>query len=175
MNTAAAEAFAHGETPFSVIHVTGRADVDRVASLGPGPGATAAPGARPNPRYQAHAYLNDFELALAVADVAVARAGGSVAELLARGIPSVLVPFPAATGDHQTKNARELEADGAAVLLPDAELTAERLAAEVARVLEPGTRASMSARALALARPDAATRIADEIVQLAGPPRAPTL
>ncbi len=175
MNTAAAQAFARGETPFSVIHVTGQADADRVASLGPEHEATATLGSRPNPRYQAHAYLNDFELALAVADVAVARAGGSVAELLARGIPSVLVPFPAATGDHQTKNARGLEADGAAVLLPDAELTAERLAAEVARVLEPETRAAMSRRALALARPDAATRIADEIVQLAGPPRAPTL
>jgi UDP-N-acetylglucosamine--N-acetylmuramyl-(pentapeptide) pyrophosphoryl-undecaprenol N-acetylglucosamine transferase len=173
MNTAAVDAFAGEETPFSVIHVTGRADRDRVASLGR-EGAAVRPDPRPNPRYQAHAYLDDFELALAVADVAVARAGGSVAELLARGIPSVLVPFPAATADHQTKNALGLQAEGAAVLVPDAEASGERLAAEVARILEPSTRAAMSERAAALARPDAATRIADEIVQLAGPPWAST-
>lgn len=171
MNTAAVEAFAARETSFSVIHVTGKADRDRVAALGREK-TDERLDARLNPRYQAHAYLDDFELALAVADVAVARAGGSVAELLARGIPSVLVPFPGATADHQTKNAAGLQAEGAAVLVPDAELTGERLAAEVARVLEPETRAAMSERASALARPDAATRIADEIVQLAGPPRA---
>ena len=171
MNTAAIEAFARGETPFSVIHVTGTADRERVAEALRGRRAVECA----NPRYQTHAYLDDFELALAAADVAVARAGGSVAELLARGIPSVLVPFPAATADHQTKNALGLQAEGAALLLPDAELSGERLAAEVARVLEPRRHAGMRERAAALARPDAATRIADEIVQLAGPPRAPTL
>lgn len=163
LNTAAAEAFGRTETPFSIVHVTGRQDHERVRGLA---------GASPNPRYQIHAYLDDFELALAAADIAVSRAGGSVAELLARGLPSVLVPFPAATADHQTKNALGLQEHGAAVVVPDAELDGPRLAREVERVLEPDTRAAMGAKARALARPDAATRIVDEIVQLAGPPRA---
>jgi UDP-N-acetylglucosamine--N-acetylmuramyl-(pentapeptide) pyrophosphoryl-undecaprenol N-acetylglucosamine transferase len=167
LNTAAVEAFAAGETPFSVIHVTGKNDSERAEGL-----IRDRTSGGANARYQTHTYLTDFELALAAADVAVARAGGSVAELLARGLPSVLVPFPAATADHQTKNARNLEAEGAAVLLPDDELSGERLRAEVERVLDPTILASMRERALALARPDAATRIADEVVQLAGPPRA---
>lgn len=166
LNTAAAEAFGRTESPFSIVHVTGRQDHERVRGLA---------GASPNPRYQIHAYLDDFELALAAADIAVSRAGGSVAELLARGLPSVLVPFPAATADHQTKNALGLQEQGAAVVVPDAELDGPRLAREVERVLEPGTRAAMGAKARALARPDAATRIVDEIVQLAGPPRASKL
>lgn len=166
LNTAAAEAFGRTETPFSIVHVTGRQDHERVRGLA---------GASPNPRYQIHAYLDDFELALAAADIAVSRAGGSVAELLARGLPSVLVPFPAATADHQTKNALGLQEHGAAVVVPDAELDGPRLAREVERVLEPDTRAAMGAKARALARPDAATRIVDEIVQLAGPPRASKL
>lgn len=165
LNTAAVSAFALHPTDFSVIHVTGRQDHERVRAL---------VGDAVNPRYQAHAYLDDFELALAAADVAVSRAGGSVAELLARGVPSVLVPFPAATADHQTKNARGLEESGAAVMVPDAELDGSRLTREVARVLDPAVRAVMAERARVLARPDAATRIADEIVQLAGPPRAHT-
>jgi UDP-N-acetylglucosamine--N-acetylmuramyl-(pentapeptide) pyrophosphoryl-undecaprenol N-acetylglucosamine transferase len=168
INTAAVDAFAAGETPFSVIHVTGKNDSSRVARL---VAAVADAGDR-NPRYQTHEYLGDFELALAAADVAIARAGGSVAELLARGVPAVLVPFPAATADHQTKNAQGLQAQGAAVLVPDADLTGERLRAEVGRVLDPEVLSAMRERALALARPDAATRIADEVVELAGPPRA---
>jgi len=165
LNTAATEAFVGTSTPYSVLHVTGQQGYEA---------ALAASETGGNPRYQAHAYLHDFELALAAADVAVSRAGGSVAELLARGIPSVLVPFPAATADHQTKNARTLEDHGAAVMVPDAELDGRRLAAEVEGILVPATRAEMSARALSLARPDAATRIADEIVQLAGLSQAPT-
>ncbi len=166
LNTAATEAFGRTETPFSIVHVTGRQDYERVRGLA---------GATHNSRYQIHTYLDDFELALAAADIAVSRAGGSVAELLARGLPSVLVPFPAATADHQTKNALGLQEHGAAVVVPDAELDGPRLAREVERVLEPDTRAAMGAKARALARPDAATRIVDEIVQLAGPPRASKL
>ena len=126
-----------------------------------------------NPRYQTFAFLDDFGLALAACDVAVARAGGSVAELLARGVPSVLVPWPAAAGDHQTTNARAVAAAGAAVMVSDADLTGPRLADEVERLLVPETARRMRTAALALARPDAAFRVADEIVQLAGPPRGP--
>lgn len=161
INEAALEAFGAEPTPFTVLHVTGERDFERV---------TAARGTGSNPRYQTHAYLDDFPLALAAADVAVARAGGSVAELLARGVPAVLVPFPGATGDHQTKNAQAAAAAGAAVHVPDEELNGARLSAEVSALLVPATRAGMRQAALALARPDAADRIADEIVSLAGPP-----
>jgi UDP-N-acetylglucosamine--N-acetylmuramyl-(pentapeptide) pyrophosphoryl-undecaprenol N-acetylglucosamine transferase len=161
INVAAMEAFAGRPTPFAVLHVTGERDYAWVRE------ALSVGG---NPRYQAFPFLDDFHLALAAADVAVGRAGGSVAELLARGLPSVLVPYPLATGDHQTKNAQALADEGAAVALPDSELNPARLAAAVDHVLEPETRRGMQSAARALARPDAALQITGEIVQLAGPP-----
>jgi UDP-N-acetylglucosamine--N-acetylmuramyl-(pentapeptide) pyrophosphoryl-undecaprenol N-acetylglucosamine transferase len=164
LNDATLAAFAAEPTPFAVLHVTGERDYARVR---------AAVDAGGNPRYQAFPFLDDFGLALAACDIAVARAGGSVAELLARGVPSVLVPWPAAAGDHQTANAQAVAAAGAAVMVPDGECTGPRLTAEVTRMLAPGVRERMGVAALALARPDAAFRVADEIVQLAGPPRAP--
>jgi UDP-N-acetylglucosamine--N-acetylmuramyl-(pentapeptide) pyrophosphoryl-undecaprenol N-acetylglucosamine transferase len=164
LNDATLAAFGAVPTPFAVLHVTGEKEYARVR-------AVLDDGA--NPRYQAFPFLDDFALALAACDVAVARAGGSVAELLARGVPSVLVPWPAAAGDHQTSNAQAVAAAGAAVMVPDADLTGSRLTQEVTRLLDPQTRKQMRVAALALARPDAAFRVADEIVQLAGPPRAP--
>ena len=104
LNDATLAAFAAEPTPFAVLHVTGEREYARVR---------AAVDAGGNPRYQAFPFLDDFGLALAACDVAVARAGGSVAELLARGVPSVLVPWPAAAGDHQTSNARAVAAAGA--------------------------------------------------------------
>ena len=70
---------------------------------------------------------------MAAADLVVARAGGSVAELAALGRPAVLVPYPYATADHQRKNAEWMAAAGAAVLVADAELDGARLARLVAR------------------------------------------
>jgi UDP-N-acetylglucosamine--N-acetylmuramyl-(pentapeptide) pyrophosphoryl-undecaprenol N-acetylglucosamine transferase len=119
-----------------------------------------------NRLYQAHAFLDDFPLALAAADAVVARAGGSVAEVLARGVPSLLVPYPLATGDHQTNNARMVVEGGAALMVPDAELDGARLAEAVSTLLDPQMNARMREAALRLARPDAADRIADVIVEL---------
>lgn len=160
INRAAVGAFAEGANPFSVVHVTGENDYERTREeLSEGGG---------NPDYRLYSYLDDFPLALAVADVAVCRAGGSVAELLARRIPSILVPYPAATADHQTKNARALEEAGAARMVVDADLDAERLYAEVRSALEPEARSRMAAAAGSLARTEAATRIAEQIVELVG-------
>ncbi|MEC4018422.1 UDP-N-acetylglucosamine--N-acetylmuramyl-(pentapeptide) pyrophosphoryl-undecaprenol N-acetylglucosamine transferase [Streptomyces sp. H27-D2] len=79
-------------------------------------------------------YLDRMDLAYAAADLVVCRAGSAtIAELASTGVPAVLVPYPHAPGDHQTHNARVLSDVGAALLLPDAETTAERLAA----LLEP--------------------------------------
>jgi UDP-N-acetylglucosamine--N-acetylmuramyl-(pentapeptide) pyrophosphoryl-undecaprenol N-acetylglucosamine transferase len=158
LNRAAMEAFAHVHTPFQIVHVTGEREYDRVAD------ALTAPDA--NPLYQVHAFLDDFPLALAAADAVVARAGGSVAEVLARGAPSLLVPYPLATGDHQTVNARTVTERGAALMVADAELDATRLSEAVATLIDPEVNARMRAAALALARPDAADRIADVVVEL---------
>ena len=106
LNEATAEAFAGTATSFQVIHVTGERDLEDVAQRLRRPDA--------NPRYQAHAFLDDLPQAMAAADAVVARAGGSVAEILARGLPSLLVPYPFAAGDHHTKNARMVADAGAA-------------------------------------------------------------
>jgi UDP-N-acetylglucosamine--N-acetylmuramyl-(pentapeptide) pyrophosphoryl-undecaprenol N-acetylglucosamine transferase len=81
----------------------------------------------------------------------------------------VLIPYPHATADHQTENARYMERTGAAIIIPDAELTAPRLAQEVGRLLgDPGRLAAMGRASAALARPLAAQDIADEVLAAAG-------
>jgi UDP-N-acetylglucosamine--N-acetylmuramyl-(pentapeptide) pyrophosphoryl-undecaprenol N-acetylglucosamine transferase len=158
LNQATVEAFAQAQTPFQIIHVTGEREYACVAAVLREVGA--------NPSYQAFAFLDDFPLALAAADAVVSRAGGSVAEILARGVPSLLVPYPLATGDHQTVNARMVADAGAALMLADAELDAARLAEAVFSLLDSETNGRMRRAALGLARPDAAVRIADVVVEL---------
>ena len=113
-------------------------------------------------RYEAVEYDDDMPTSLAAADVAVCRSGASTSfELLAAGLPAVLVPSPHVTADHQTANARHVERVGAAVVVPDAELDGERLVAEVDALLVDSRRlAEMSAAGRAAARPDAAAAIA---------------
>jgi UDP-N-acetylglucosamine--N-acetylmuramyl-(pentapeptide) pyrophosphoryl-undecaprenol N-acetylglucosamine transferase len=96
------------------------------------------------------------------------RSGGSIFEVAAVGRPAILVPFPFATADHQSANAEWMRAGGAASVIADAELNAARLAAEVGAVLGDEPRLErMAAAARRLARPDAARRIADEILEAA--------
>ncbi|HEY8058727.1 MAG TPA: glycosyltransferase, partial [Acidimicrobiales bacterium] len=86
----------------------------------------------------------------------------TVAELAVLGLPSVLVPLPIATADHQTANARSLVDLGAAHLVPDAELDVDRLEHELGPlVADAAARTAMGAAAEALGRPDAADRVAD--------------
>jgi UDP-N-acetylglucosamine--N-acetylmuramyl-(pentapeptide) pyrophosphoryl-undecaprenol N-acetylglucosamine transferase len=158
LNRATVDAFARVQTPFQVLHVTGEREYGIVAEELEKPGA--------NLSYQAFPFLHDFAMALAVADAVVGRAGGSVAEILARGIPSLLVPYPYAAGDHQTKNARMVAAEGAALTIVDADLDAQHLADAVLTILAPEVSRRMREAALRLARPDAADRIADVIVEL---------
>ena len=159
LNEAAVEAFG-GAAPCWVLHACGTRDHDaiarRLAELG-----------NP-PHYKLHAYLTPFADAYAAADLATARAGGSVFELLAAGVPAVLVPYPHATADHQTGNARWVESGGAAVVVPDDELDGPRLAREVGALLAaPDRLRAMQNSAEELARPDAAERIADAVLALA--------
>ena len=89
-------------------------------------------------------------------------------EIAAAGRPAVLVPYPHATADHQTRNARWMEEGGAAVVIPDAELSGERLRAEVRALLESEVRiGQMAAASAALAKPDAAERVAAEVLEAA--------
>jgi UDP-N-acetylglucosamine--N-acetylmuramyl-(pentapeptide) pyrophosphoryl-undecaprenol N-acetylglucosamine transferase len=154
INEAAIEAFAGAS--FRVLHVCGERD---------------EPGLRdrvPGPNYLLRAYVVPFGDALAAADLAVARAGGSVFELAAHGLPAILVPYPHATADHQSGNARWMADAGAAVVVPDAALTPARLASEVGTLLGDRARLAAMARASAgLARLDAAREIADEITAAA--------
>jgi UDP-N-acetylglucosamine--N-acetylmuramyl-(pentapeptide) pyrophosphoryl-undecaprenol N-acetylglucosamine transferase len=99
-------------------------------------------------------FIEDMSLAYGWADVVICRAGAlTVAELAAAGVASILVPFPHAVDDHQTSNARYLTASGAAILLPQSELTAERLA-EMRTLTRPQL-LQMAEQARALAKPEA--------------------
>jgi UDP-N-acetylglucosamine--N-acetylmuramyl-(pentapeptide) pyrophosphoryl-undecaprenol N-acetylglucosamine transferase len=100
----------------------------------------------------------------------LSRAGaGTVAELTAAGVPSVLVPLPGAPSDHQTRNARTLEALGAAVVVTDDACEGKRVEATLRGLLADGDRlASVGAAARAMARPDAAMRLADFVEECAG-------
>src|ERR1019366_4682230 len=82
-------------------------------------------------------------------DLVVARSGGSIFEIAAHGRPMVLVPYPHATADHQTANARYMEANGAAVVISDSELSAARLASEVGGLLADRSRLAAMSRASA--------------------------
>ncbi|MBW3555246.1 MAG: undecaprenyldiphospho-muramoylpentapeptide beta-N-acetylglucosaminyltransferase [Gemmatimonadetes bacterium] len=113
-------------------------------------------------------YIGAMPAALASADLAVSRAGAmGTAELLAWGIPAILVPLPTAAADHQTHNARALEGAGAAVALPESEMTSDRLwSAVLALAADPDRREAMAARAHDRARPDAARRIAHDLLRI---------
>lgn len=118
-------------------------------------------------------YFDDMPSALACADVAVSRAGAmSTAELMNQGLPALLVPLPTAAEDHQTHNARALEAAGAAVVIPQDELTPARLVERLADLIgEPEALARMRAAALSRARPEAKSDIAVDVAALLPPRR----
>ena len=124
-------------------------------------------------RYTAEPFLTDrMADALVAADLVIGRAGSSTcAEVAAVGVASILVPYPYA-GAHQRYNAHYLAEEGAAVELPDAELTAERLLAETSGLLNDERRRSMGEAARRLALPHAARALAEELLALAE--RAPT-
>jgi UDP-N-acetylglucosamine--N-acetylmuramyl-(pentapeptide) pyrophosphoryl-undecaprenol N-acetylglucosamine transferase len=160
LNEAAVEAFG-AAAPCAVLHAAGRRDYEallaRLVELG-------SPA-----HYRLFAYIEPFADALAAADLAAARAGGSVFELAAAGLPSILVPYPYATGNHQAANARFMEQAGAAAVIPDAELDGPRLAREVGALLAaPQRMAEMANAARAVAKPDAAERVASELLALVG-------
>jgi UDP-N-acetylglucosamine--N-acetylmuramyl-(pentapeptide) pyrophosphoryl-undecaprenol N-acetylglucosamine transferase len=153
INHAAVEAFAGAR--FRVLHAAGERDLPELR----------APGAH----YDLRGYISDFGEAVLASDLVIARAGGSIFEVAAYGRPAVLIPYPYATADHQAANARFMAEAGAAVVIPDDELTGPRLAQEVGRLLADPARLQAMARAsAAVARPDAAREIARGVLAAAG-------
>jgi UDP-N-acetylglucosamine--N-acetylmuramyl-(pentapeptide) pyrophosphoryl-undecaprenol N-acetylglucosamine transferase len=138
----------------AVIHLCGERDYPELR------------GRASRPDYVLEPFMDEIGVAYGAADIVLARAGGSVWELAAAGLPAVLVPGAFATGQHQEKNARWFADAGGAVVVPEAE--AARAPQVVEKLLEDGGRlGAMAAAMRAVARPDAAEEIADELVALA--------
>jgi UDP-N-acetylglucosamine--N-acetylmuramyl-(pentapeptide) pyrophosphoryl-undecaprenol N-acetylglucosamine transferase len=145
---------AWGERGPAVLHLCGERDYAELR------------GRVSRPDYVLQPFIDEIGLAYGAADVALARAGGSVWELAAAGLPAVLVPGAFATGAHQDKNARWFADAGGAVVVPEAE------AADAPHVVEEllddtDRLAAMAGAMRAVAKPDAAEEIADELVSLA--------
>ncbi|HEX6754011.1 MAG TPA: undecaprenyldiphospho-muramoylpentapeptide beta-N-acetylglucosaminyltransferase [Solirubrobacterales bacterium] len=167
INLAAVGAFAEGERAgerdFHVIHLSGERDHDEIARR-----LSSAPHPE---RYTLIAYERGLADVLAASDLVLARSGGSIFEVTAAGKPAILVPYPHATADHQRGNAEWMAGGGAAEIVNDGELDAQTLAARVAALFADETRlAAMSKASADLARPDAARRIADEVLAAAEEP-----
>jgi UDP-N-acetylglucosamine--N-acetylmuramyl-(pentapeptide) pyrophosphoryl-undecaprenol N-acetylglucosamine transferase len=139
----------------SVIWATGRANYDDFASL-------------ESEQVKVRAYIAPISEAYRAADLALSRAGAmATAELCAWGIPAIVVPLPTAAADHQTANAKALEAAGAARVIRQAELSPDALASTIGGLLkDPGALESMKRKALERARPTAAADIARHILSL---------
>jgi UDP-N-acetylglucosamine--N-acetylmuramyl-(pentapeptide) pyrophosphoryl-undecaprenol N-acetylglucosamine transferase len=152
LNEFAVNAF--GEHGPAVLHVSGERDYAAV---------------RPRVRRDDYVLVpatDDFGAALAAADLAVSRAGGTVWELAAAGTPAILVPYPHATADHQTLNARYFETGGGAIVVNQRDL--DRVPPLVDELLaDPARLARMSEAMRSLAKPDAAAVVADELIALA--------
>jgi len=144
----------------SLYHVAGRRDYAQFADQGAGEGGPPETGGL---EYHVVPFEDRMPVLYRAADLFVCRAGAmTVAELLVCGVPSILVPLPGAPRDHQTRNAEALVEAGAAILVPDAECSAERLEAELATLLSDGDRlAAMGAAARRLGHPDAAAAVAE--------------
>jgi UDP-N-acetylglucosamine--N-acetylmuramyl-(pentapeptide) pyrophosphoryl-undecaprenol N-acetylglucosamine transferase len=149
-----------------VVHQTGpdREDAVRAAYRAGGvAGATVVP------------FLDDVASQLAAADVVIARAGAvTCAEIAAVGRASLLLPFPHAADDHQTRNAEALAATGGALVLPEASTDAARLAEVLTSLLtDRARRDAMAAAARRHGQPDAARVVAEDLLDLGGIPKRP--
>jgi UDP-N-acetylglucosamine--N-acetylmuramyl-(pentapeptide) pyrophosphoryl-undecaprenol N-acetylglucosamine transferase len=157
INLCALDAFAGAATAdrdFHVLHISGRRDY-----------ASALERLAGAPRYTLLAYEPDLGDALAASDLVLARAGGSIFEIAAAGRPSILVPYPHAAGRHQHANAAWMAEAGAAVVVEDSELDPVRLRGLAGELLADDQRLrEMAAAARGRARPDAAQRIAAEVL-----------
>ncbi len=162
LNEAVPRALAHLAANVRVVHQCGAAHEADARRLYAGLGLEA--------RAQVVPFIADMPQALAEADLVIARSGASaVSEICAIGRPSLLVPYPFASGDHQRVNAESLVRAGAALCLSSTEATADRIAREITALFDNSQRLhTMAERAAALGRPEAAHAIAEDLLGLAG-------
>jgi UDP-N-acetylglucosamine--N-acetylmuramyl-(pentapeptide) pyrophosphoryl-undecaprenol N-acetylglucosamine transferase len=154
LNLAAVKAF-QSSTPYTVIQISGKRDFSRLSTN--------------NPRHRIVEYEEEIWHSLAASDVVVTRAGaGSLFDVAAVGRAAILIPYPHATGDHQLHNARYFTERGAAELLRDDEVTADTLRSHVEDLLHDDTRREKLAKNMrALATPEAASKVADQLLATA--------
>ncbi|AZR73036.1 undecaprenyldiphospho-muramoylpentapeptide beta-N-acetylglucosaminyltransferase [Anoxybacter fermentans] len=147
---------------FQLIHVTGKRDYKEHLK------EIKERGIELSPRIRIEEYLYQIEDAYAVADLIIGRAGAiTLAEITARGIPAILIPFPYATENHQEHNARTLEKKGAARVILDHQLTGDKLAEMVNEIFSTqGLIKRMKEASLKLGRPDAEERIINIIKEI---------
>ncbi|MDQ3758779.1 MAG: UDP-N-acetylglucosamine--N-acetylmuramyl-(pentapeptide) pyrophosphoryl-undecaprenol N-acetylglucosamine transferase [Actinomycetota bacterium] len=161
LNTAVLDGLLDPGTPIRVLHITGRRDFELVAAR--------VAEASAEDRFTVIPYVPDLGEALAACDLVLARSGASVFELAAAARPAILVPYPYATGRHQHLNADWMAEAGAAVVVEDSELDGARVRTLVSELLSDATRLGQMADASAsLAMPDAAARVAGEILDAVG-------
>lgn len=153
-----------GQPPYYHIHATGKSGYQ--STLEQLKHASVQPD---GDRLRVREYIDDMDLCLAAADLVVCRAGAiTLSELAVCGKPSILIPSPYVAENHQYHNAMSLKEVGAAEVIEEKDLTPERLAAAVERLLfDPAALKKMSQKALAAAFPNAAERIAADVLQLA--------
>ena len=162
INRAVADAlsgFSDMKDKIQFIHQTGQRDYEDVAAAYEKAGYA----------FRVMPYIYDMASAYACADLVICRSGAlTIAEVTALGKPAVLIPYPFAADNHQEKNARELEAAGAARVVLDREATGERLADEIRKLLSaPEILIEMEERSMALGRPEAAARVLEICRELA--------
>lgn len=150
LNELSAQAAASLPADTQVLHIAGASDFNRVSTIAVG-----------RPGYKVLGFCDQMPSAYAVADVIIARAGASsLTEIALAGLPSILVPYPFAADDHQTRNAEVFAGAGAATLVQERDLDAPRLAALATAILQdPAARDRMAGAARTLAVPDAAERV----------------
>lgn len=126
------------------------------------------PNLAPSPRYHLRAYFDDLSIAYAISDLAVTRAGAmTVAELAVTGTPAIFVPYPYAAQDHQTHNARYMESQKAAIVVPQEDLTGETLYNHIAALITDDNRLNeMRRRMNELGKPNAAKILAQQLKEI---------
>jgi UDP-N-acetylglucosamine--N-acetylmuramyl-(pentapeptide) pyrophosphoryl-undecaprenol N-acetylglucosamine transferase len=154
LNELSANAAAMLPPDVQILHIAGALDFERVSQRAAG-----------KPNYKVLGFCDQMPAAYAVADLVIARAGASsLNEIAMCGLPSILVPYPHAADDHQTCNARVFSDAGAAILAPERDLDAGKLASAAASILQDlQASGRMAKAACALAIPDASERVCDII------------
>ncbi|MGM0501657.1 MAG: undecaprenyldiphospho-muramoylpentapeptide beta-N-acetylglucosaminyltransferase [Bacillota bacterium] len=152
------------ELDVQVLHITGKKDFERIAAKAKELGINNFDSGK----IRIKSYLYNMEAALAVTDLVISRAGATgLAEITASGIAAILVPYPHATDNHQEHNARSLEEAGAAKVILDQDLTADKLWSAAKELLTQENKLeAMGQASLALGEPQAAEKLIVELKQL---------